>query len=209
MLEEAAWDLLELSGRLSLWKLCVYPENVPVSFSEPNIESDLVNKVTTRLYIESTKARPESLGVTYHLLEREAKAMVEDLKTHLPDVWKQVKGWEEKAAKYTENWKELRKHAENKGISLSLFESGVQEGLHFLLMSQEQEDLPKVPVKLKTPKDVGLWLFRSATIRESLEACRDNHDDLKGAYERLEDMLIPSQLRQALLKEKCDHCPLP
>ena len=221
-IEEAAWDLLQLTASLSLGQMRALPGNVSISFAKPNIESDLVNNVTGRLYREAAATRPtefpdelsevaviRSVDVTHHLLEREAKAIVEDLKAHLPDVWKQLEKWEEIATKYLENWRKLNKHAKNKGIPPKLFESGLRESLRFLLMSQEDENLPRIPAKLETPEDVGLWMFRSAAIRGPLEEYSHSYDDLKAAYSQLEDMLIPSELRQALLKEKCRHCPLP
>lgn len=222
-LEMATRDLLQIVASLSLRRLCELPKDVSISFAKPNIKSELANYIANRLYLQTTEAESieftsdlveeamtSSADVTRRLLEREAKAIVEDLKAHLPHVWKQVEKWEKIATGYLANWKELDKHVKNKGIPPDLFESGVREGLNFLTKSQtEVESLPQFPTKLETPEDIGLWIYRDATTRKSLEGCRNSYNRLKGAYFQLEGMLIPSELQQALLKEKCPHCPLP
>lgn len=210
ILEEAALELLELTASpLMLWPLGVPPPNVPMPISKPNIESDLLRRISTRLSLLAEE-RPWSSGwFREHMAEREAKVVVEDLKEHLPHLWEQVQKWELIATEKQEICKELTKHLKNKGIPLRLFESGLEEGLRFLSRSQKEESLPRLPDKLETPQDVGLWLFRSATTRESLEALRHSLDELSGIYSRLEDMLIPSKLRQTLLERRCSHCPVP
>ena len=93
MLEETAWELLELAaGPVMLWPLCLPPSNVHMPLSKPNIESDLLQKIPTRLLL-LTEARSRSPGwFRQHMAEREAKVLVKDLKEHLPGLWKQDMG---------------------------------------------------------------------------------------------------------------------
>ena len=209
MLEEAALELLELAARpVMLWPLCLPPPNVPMPVSKPNMKLDLPQRISSRLSL-LTEAPPRSSGwFRQHIADREARVIVEDLKEHLPSLWERVKMWELIALRKQENCKKLVKYLKNKRISENLFESGLKEGLR-LCRSQEIEDLPPLPDKLETPQDVGLWLFRSDSTRESLEILRRSLDELSDVYSGLEDMLIPSKLRQTLLERKCSHCLLP
>lgn len=210
ILEEAALQLLELTASpLMLWPLGVPPPNVPMPVSKPNIKSDLLQRISTRLSLLAEERPWSSSWFREYMAEREAKVIVEDLKEHLPHLWEQVQKWELIATEKQESCKELTKHLKNKGIPLGLFESGLEEGLRFLSRSQKEESLPRLPDKLETPQDVGLWLFQSPATREPLEALRRSRDALSTVYVRLEDMLIPSKLRQTLLERRCSHCPLP
>ena len=209
MLEEAALELLELAARpVMLWPLCLPPPNVPMPVSKPNMELDLPERISTRLSLLTEAPLRSSGWFRQRIAEREAKVIVEDLKKHLPGLREQIQKWESIAARKHENCQKLVKQLKNKRIPLNLFESGLEEGLR-LSGSQESESLPRLPDKLETPKDVGLWLFRGAATRESLEALRRSRDELADIYSRLEDMLIPSKLRQTLLERRCSHCPLP
>jgi hypothetical protein len=150
------------------------------------------------------------------MAEREAKVLVKDLKEHLPGLWKQVEIWEQQATKKQRSCKELIKYLKEipedlKGgeITQGLFESCLKEGLRVLSNSKKSESFPRLPDKLETPQDVGLWLFKNGATRKSLEALRDSRDALATVYSQLEDMLIPSRLRQTLLERRCSHCPLP
>jgi len=209
MLEEAALELLELAARpVMLWPLCLPPPNVPMPVSKPNMKLDLPQRISSRLSLLTEAPLRSSGWFRQHVVEREARVIVEDLKEHLPGLWQQIETWELIAAKKQESCKKLIKHLKNKEIPLNLLESGLKEGLR-LCRSQESESLPPLPGKLETPQDVGLWLFRSATTRDSLETLCRSLDELADVYSRLEDMLIPSKLRQTLLERKCNHCPVP
>ncbi|MFC1968718.1 hypothetical protein ACFLVX_04990 [Chloroflexota bacterium] len=209
MLEEAALELLELAARpVMLWPLCLPPPNVRMPVSNPNMKLDLPQRISSRLSL-LTKAPLQSSGwFRQHIAEQEARAIVENLKEHLPGLWQQIETWELIAARKQESCRKLIKHLKYKKIPLNLFGSGLEEGLR-LCRSQESERFPPLPDKVETPQDVGLWLFRSATTRESLEALRRSLDELADVYSRLEDMLIPSKLRQTLLERKCSRCPVP
>ena len=210
LLEEAAWELLELTaGPVMLWPLCLPPPDVHMPVSKPNMETDLPQRISTRLSLLTEALSRSSGWFRQHLAEREAKVVVEDLKEHLPSLWEQVEMWELSATEKQENCKKLVKHLKNRGIPLGLLKSGLEEGLQFLSRSQESESLPPPPDKLETPQDVGQWLFQSAATRKPLEALRRSRDTLATTYAKLEDMLIPSKLRQTLLERRCSHCPLP
>jgi len=71
---------------------------------------------------------------------------------------------------------------------------------------RENESLPRLPDKLETPQDVGLWLYKNGAARKSLEALRSSREALATVYSQLEDMLIPSKLRQTLLERRCSSC---
>jgi len=143
------------------------------------------------------------------VFQREAKAIVDDLKTHLPDLWWKVDVWEEEAAKYLKRWKMLDKHARTKGILPHLFAPGIQEAQHLLTVPDEEESSPPDQDTFQTPQDVGLWFFRNPALRETLVEIGDSHNKLKVSFTQLEDMLIPSEVRHSLLKRRCAHCPLP
>ena len=143
------------------------------------------------------------------MFQREATAVVRDLKTHLPDIWVQVSGWEKAAAEYQDNWRKLENHAKNNGIPTLSFESALQEGLRYLSISQNEEIFPPYRPNPQTPQEIGLWLFRNLEARGLLESLRNSFHGLKAKFDRLEGMLIPSELRHVLLKRECDHCPLP
>ena len=208
ILGEAALELLELAARpVMLWPLCLPPPNVHMPVSKPNMELELHQRIT-RLPILTEAPSLSSGWFSQHIAEREAKVIVEDLREHLPTLWELVKMWELRATKKQEICKKLINHLKNKRIALNLFESGLEEGLR-LCRSRESESLPLLPDKLEMSQHVGWWLFRSAITRESLEALRRSLDELSGIYSRLEDMLIPSKLRQTLLERKCRHCPVP
>jgi hypothetical protein len=140
--------------------------------------------------------------------KREAGVLVEDLKEHLPSLWSKVEEWEGAAKSCEVNLGEMAKLAKDKGISQNLFESGLKAGLNFLSKSKQQADLPRVPLKLETDSDVGVWLFRNGGTRESLELFRQNLGRLEAAYVQLEELLNPLELRKTLLARQCKHCPL-
>lgn len=213
-MEKAAWWLLEFTGYLSLRGCCVIPPNEAISFERPNTESALANKIKTML-VQSRKEKITS-SVDYiddelrnRVFQREAKAVVEDLKTHLPDLWEKVNIWEEEAAKYLKRWKILDEHARSKGIPSHLFATGIREAQHLLVVTDEEESFPPGRDTFQTPQDVGLWLFRNPAIREALMKIGDSHNRLKVAFTQLEGVLIPSEVRYSLLERECVHCPVP
>jgi len=140
---------------------------------------------------------------------RQAKAIIEALKQHLPDLWKPVERWEQVALKYETTWRKLVGQARDMGISEGLLESGLAKGLDFISKSQEEDSLPRAPTKLEAASDVGLWLFQNPGTRESLELFHQYREQLEAAYAELEDMLSPWELRKALLARQCKYCPLP
>ena len=211
MLEEAALELLELAARpVMLWPLGLPSPGVRMPLSKPNIESDLLQKISALLLAE-TQSRGSD-WFKQHMAQREAKVLVKDLKEHLPSLWEQVEIWEQQATKKQRSCKELIKHLKDKKIPQGLFESGLKEGLRVLSNSdnsEENESLPRLPDKLKVPQDVGQWLYHTPSPRKSLETLRSSRNALTTVYSQLEDILIPSKLRQTLLERRCSHCPLP
>lgn len=135
--------------------------------------------------------------------------MIEDLKEHLPSQWEQVERWKSMAAGYEEKLRRLAKQAEDKGIELSLFESGLRECLDSISKFLEADNLPPAPAKPKSVTDMALWLFKNPGTRELLKPFHDNLEALEKEYAKLEDMLNPSNIRRALLERECRHCPLP
>lgn len=210
MLEKAAWELLELAAApLMLWSVGLPSPGVRMPVSKPNIESDLLRKISTWLSL-LTEARSRNSGwFRQHMAEREAKVLVEDLKKHLPGLWEQVEKWEQQATEKQRSCKELIKHLKAKELPQGLFESGLKKGLRFLSNSdnsEEIESLPRLPDILKTPQDVGRWLYQTPAARKSLEALRSSRKALATVYSQLEDMLIPSTLRRTLLERRCSSC---
>lgn len=209
-----AWWLLELTGRLSLRECCVIPPNEAIPFDKPNTESTLANRMRTMLVQSRKETVTSSVDdiddeLRNRVFQREAKAIVDDLKTHLPDLWWKVDVWEQEAAKYLKRWKILDKHARTKGIPPHLFAPGIQEAQHLLTVPDEEESSPPGQDTFQTPQDVGLWFFRNPALREALMEIGDSHNKLKVSFTQLEDMLIPSEVRHSLLKRRCAHCPLP
>lgn len=212
-LEKAAWELLRFTAVLSMEENCVPPRNMDSSLASLNVESATADGMKAQLATVTMK-RPASTDsiepmLRSRIFQREAKTIVEDLKTHLPDMWGKVNIWEERSGKYLERWRELNKRAESARIPLHLFEQGVQEGLHFLSKSQNEEEFPPYRDNPQTPQEVGLWFFRNPKTRPLLEECRNSHTAFKAVFAQLESMLIPSEIRYALLERKCAHCPMP
>jgi len=212
-LEKAAWELLRFTAVLSIEENCVRPRNIDSSLTSLNVES-AVDKGMKAQFATVTMKRPASTDsiepmLRSSIMHREVKAIVSDLRTHLPDMWEEVNNWQEKAGKYLESWRKLDQRAKSKGISPNLFEAGVQEGLIFLSKSEYEEEFPPYKDNPQNSQEVGLWLFRHASSRPLLETLHNSHEALKGAFTRLEDMLIPSEIRYALLERRCAHCPLP
>ncbi|TET41620.1 MAG: hypothetical protein E3J60_04260 [Dehalococcoidia bacterium] len=140
---------------------------------------------------------------------RQAKAIIEALRQHLPDLWKHMNGWEQAALKYETTLMSLVGKARDMGIAEALLESGLAKGLDLISRYQEEENLPRAPTKFETAADVALWLFQNPRTRESLELFHQYRQQLETAYAELEDMLSPWELRKALLARQCKYCPLP
>ncbi|MBA7596494.1 hypothetical protein ES703_03468 [subsurface metagenome] len=211
-LEKTAWELLRLTAGLSLEERCMRPQNIDGLLASLGIESVLINSLKvllaeTKKPVSSTDSIESRLR--HHMFQREATAIVRDLKTHLPDIWIQMRVWENTAAEYQDNWRKLEKHAKNNGIPVSSLESSIQEGLRYLSMSQNEESFPPYRPNPQTPQEIGLWLFRNLEARGLLESLRNSFHGLKAKFDQLEGMLIPSELRHALLKRECAHCPMP
>lgn len=210
-LQMVATILLELTAGPSVWH--------QLYLCHSNIESELLARVkevvALRIAIPPDRSILDNVyrefrdQVTKHMAKRRARVLVDDLKQHLPDLWKQVEAWEEVTVRYEASWRKLAKQAEDSGIVPDLFESGLREGLNFMSKAYEEEDLPRTPTKLETASDVGQWLFQNPTTRESLESFHHNLEELEAAYAQLEDALNPFELRKALLARQCKHCPLP
>jgi hypothetical protein len=113
---------------------------------------------------------------------REAKAIIEALKQHLPDLWKQIERWEQVALRYDTTLMKLVVQARDMGIAEALLESGLAKGLDFISRSQEEDSLPRAPTKLETASDVGLWLFQNPRTRESLEVFHQYREELEAGY---------------------------
>ena len=229
-LEEAAEHILELTAGPSVWgQLCL---------SSGNIESVLI-EVTEREHTPTRCIRKDIASSTIRVptvsgtiteypvnqlapfvlqfaerldkrkARREAKAIIEALKQHLPDLWKQVEEWQQVALGYETTWRKLVEQARDMGIAEDLLESGLEKGLDFISRSQEEDSLPRAPTKFETASDVGLWLFQNPRTRESLELFHKYREQWEAAYAELEDMLSPFELRKALLARQCKYCPLP
>ena len=229
-LQRAAEHILELAAGPSVWgRLCL---------SSGNIESVLI-EVTEREHTPSRYIRKDIASSTIRLpnvsgtiteypanqlapfalqfverldkrrARREAKAIIEALKQHLPDLWNQVERWEQVALRYETTWRKLVEQARDMGIAEDLLESSLEKGLDFISRSQEEESLSRAPTKLETASDVGLWLLQNPGTRESLELFRQYREQWEAAYAELEDMLSPWELRKALLARQCKYCPLP
>lgn len=211
-LEMAAQRLLEVTAAPSLQgSICVSYLNAESQLLE-KIKEWLVGKHKGDWLSSANKAeearRQVRLEVAAHMAERNAKAVVEDLREHLPHLWSKVQVWEQVAESYEASWKELAKQAIYKGIAQGLLEPGLRVGLHFLSEFEQKEDLPRVPLKLETASDVGVWLFRNGKTRDSLRLFHQNREELEAAYARLVDILNPFELRKTLLERQCKHCPL-
>lgn len=229
-LERAAGHILELTAGPSVWGQLI--------ISSGNIESVLIDmteqehipygsvtdRQASRVIMEHTppgtitqesanQLAPVVLQFAERLgkrrARREAKAIIEALKQHLPDLWKQVEGWQQVALGYETTWRQLVEQARDMGIAEDLLESGLQKGLDFISRSQEEDSLPRAPTKFETASDVGLWLFQNPRTRESLELFYQYREQWETAYAELEDMLSPFELRKALLARQCKYCPLP
>lgn len=140
---------------------------------------------------------------------RQAKAIIEALRQHLPELWQHMNRWEQATLKYETTLTKLVGQARDRGIAEALLESGLTKGLDFISRPQEEESLPRPPTKFETASEVGLWLFQNPRTRESLELLHQYRKELETAYAELEDMLSPWELRKALLARQCKYCPLP
>lgn len=228
-LERAAKHILELTAPPSIWgQLCLSSGNIESLLIEM-IERDYTPSWTIRHDTPSVLRVPTASGavmeypteqlapILLHLAEqldkrrarREAKAIIEALKQHLPGLWKQVERLEQVALGYETTWRKLAGQVKNKGISEGLLESGLAKGLDFISRFQEEDSLPRTPTKFETASDVGLWLFQNPRTRESLELFHKYREQLEAAYTELEDMLSPGELRKDLLARQCKYCPLP
>jgi CRISPR/Cas system-associated exonuclease Cas4 (RecB family) len=134
--------------------------------------------------------------------------LVGDLKEHLPELWSKVEEWERAAANCEDTWADLAKQAQSKGIAQDLFELGLRAGLLFLSEVGQKVGTARIPFKLETASDVGVWLLRTGGIREYLELFRQQREQLEAAYVELENLLNPLELPRALLERQCKHCPL-
>lgn len=229
-LEEAAEHILELTAGPSLWgQLCLSSGNIesvlievterehtPSKYIRKDIASDVIRVPTasgTIMEYSVNQLAPILLQFAERLnkrkARREAKAIIEALKQHLPDLWNQVESWEQVALRYETTWRKLAGQARDMGIAEGLLESGLAKGLDFISRSQEEEGLPRAPTKFETASDVGLWLFQNPGTRESLELFRQYREQWEAAYTELEDMLSPFEVRKALLARQCKYCPLP
>ncbi len=211
-LEKTAWELLRLTAGLSLEERCIRPRNIDGPLASLGIELALINSLKV-LLAETKKPVSSTDSIEWrlrnHMFQREATAIVRDLKTHLPDIWVQVGVWEYATTEYLDNWRKLENHAKNNGIQARSIESGIQEGLRYLSMSQNEESFPPYRSNSHTPQEIGLWLFRNHEARGLLESLGNSFQGVKAEFNRLEGMLIPSELRHALLKRECAHCPMP
>ncbi len=140
---------------------------------------------------------------------RQAKAIIEALRQHLPELWQHMNKWEQATLKYETTLMKLVGQARDRGIAEALLESGLTKGLDFVSRSQEEESLPRPPTKFETASEVGLWLFQNPRTRESLELLNQYRKELETGYTELEDLLSPWELRKALLARQCKYCPLP
>ena len=168
------------------------------------VRADLSGKVEEEI---KDPERLFKLQLADRRADREAGVLVADLREHLPDLWPEVEKWERVAANYEASWRELVKQAKEKGIAQDLFEPGLRAGLD-LSKFEHEENLPRVPPKLETGSDVGVWLFRNGRTRDPLILFRRYREQLEAAYVQLEDVLNPFELRKALLARQCKHCPL-
>ncbi len=228
-LERAAEHILEVTAAPSLWgQLCLSLGSIesalleiterewtPEHYIRHNAPS--VVKVRTAsgdvMEYPADQLAPILLQVMERLDKRrgrrEAKAIIEALKQHLPDLWKHVERLEQVALKYETTWRTLGGQARDMGIAEGLLESGLAEGLDFISRSQEEDNLPPGPTKFETAADVGLWLFQNPATRDPLELFRQCQEEWEAAYAQLEDILSPWELRKALLARQCKYCPLP
>ena len=228
-LERTAEHILEVTAAPSLWEqLCLSLGNIesalleiterewtPAHYIRHNAPSVVRVRTASGAVTEypTDQLAPILLQVMERLDKRrgrrEAKAIIEALKQHLPDLWKHVERLEQVALKYETTWRKLGGQARDMGIAEGLLESGLAEGLDFISRSQEEDNLPPAPTKFETAADVGLWLFQNPATREPLELFRQCREEWEAAYAQLEDILSPWELRKALLARQCKYCPLP
>lgn len=220
-LQMAAKSLLEITAPPSLQgSMCV-------NYSEP--DSELVQRMRIELYLQTMAdtadtaevglifTRDEAsqaeqrlrLQLRLHMAERETKAIIADLKEHLPQLPGLLKQWHQVATEYAETWRTLAKQAHDMGTVRELFESGLRAGLESMSKFKEEENLPPLPRKLETASNVGQWLFQNYATRECLELFPERLENLEAIYAQLEEMLSPFELRKTLLGRQCKHCPLP
>jgi len=207
-LETVAYNLLGITAAPSLWgKLFVTIEDIEdelLASIEKSLGPPWSGEVKVAGGWEDFKEKLQRRQTKHH-----AKAVIEDLKEHMPDVWPEVKVWEQTALRYTESWRQLEKQTKDIGVAPELIEPGIREALNLMSTYEAKDNPPRTSAKPETASDVALWLFRTPPLRKSLELFRRHLESLEAAYRQLEDILNPLELRKALLERRCRHCPLP
>lgn len=190
---------------------------------EAKVEAILVDRLSARLgpswRISQSEISPEAEwqaelkeAVERRLSQRRARAALWGIKEHVANLETMIYAWEEAAAGYEKGWKQLWQ-AIGKNVPEDLIEKGVKLALQRVASLSDEDSLPRFTGGKRDVSD-GPEHFCNIMLQEpgskrALQIFRQNLTQLERAYERLEDLLSPPQLDQALVAGRCKYCPVP
>ncbi|MDP2950210.1 MAG: hypothetical protein Q8P22_11810 [Chloroflexota bacterium] len=156
------------------------------------------------------KAQESELELRQAVAERQAtrraRAVVEGLRSHVPDLAARVKGWNQAAASYSNAWQQLVEYARSKDVPSAYLEAAAKHAIGWTTgdwwvdMHDQIEEKAKVCVRVLL-QEPG-WKQRARGLGQWLV-------EFDGAYEKLEELLTPPRLDKMLITEHCQFCPVP
>lgn len=213
-MEKVAKVLLELTASPSL--------RDSLSPGDPDIDSALASRLPAEFALKYALP-PETPGgeavdtelkqrVELRLGQRRGKAAFEGLKEHIPALEAAIRNWRQAAIDYQEGWDQLKAPAASYGVPPDVAECGLKLALQRIPTFTQEDVLPRFrepgPAPEAPERFARLWL-QNTSHRRLLQGFSQRLEQLNAAYDKIEEILGPPRLDNALVAGHCQYCPIP